>query len=116
MYLKAAKIVNTTRLSVRIVSSKDHRNAYLENVMKRKAAQKREEQRFITDWKIYKGSARAFNFMSEMAKDLDDAIKSLTPYTKTNLVCSETKVDLLELQFYYYKVANGIGRCWLEEK
>lgn len=84
--------------------------------MKRTAEQLREEKRLITDWKIYKENARAFEFMSSMAKDLDDAIKSLSPYTRTNLICSETKVDLLELQLYYYTVANEIGRCCIEDK
>lgn len=88
---------------------------YLENVMKRNAAQEREEQRFITDCKIYRGSVRAFEFMSEMAKDLDDAINSLNSYAKKSLTCSETKLDLLSLQLYYFKVANEIGRSYLEE-
>lgn len=83
--------------------------------MKRKAKQIIEEKSLITDRKIFKASLGAFDFMSGMAKDLGDAIKSLDPYSRTNLLCSETKVDLLELQFYYYKVANAIGRCWVEE-
>ena len=83
--------------------------------MKSAAEQLREEQRFITDCKIFKAYLGAFDFMSGMAKDVDDAIKSLDPYSRTNLLCSETKVDLLESQFYYYKVANAIGRCWVEE-
>lgn len=83
--------------------------------MKSAAKQLREEQRFIIDCKIFKASSRAFDFMSDMAKDLDDAIKSLGPYARKDLVCSETKVDLLELQFYYYTVANAIGCCWTEE-
>ena len=45
--------------------------------MKRTAEQLREEQRFITNRKIVKEAARAFYFMSGMAKDLDDAVKSL---------------------------------------
>lgn len=83
--------------------------------MKSAAEQLREEQMFITNYKIFKASSRAFDFMSDMAKDLDDVIKSLSPYARKDLVCSETKVDLLELQFYYYTVANAIGRCWTEE-
>lgn len=83
--------------------------------MKRTTEQLKEEQRFITDYKIFKASSRAFDFMSDMAKDLDNAIKSLGPYARKDLVCSETKVDLLELQFYYYTVANAIGRCWTEK-
>lgn len=83
--------------------------------MKSAAEQLREEQRFITNYKIFKAAARAFDFMSGMADDLEDAINSLSPYSRTNLECSKTKLELLELRFYYYKTANEIGRCWVEE-
>lgn len=45
-----------------------------------------------------------------------DAIKSLSPYSRKNLACSKTKLELLELRLYYYTVANEIGRCWTEEE
>ena len=122
MYLKAAKIVNTTRLSVRIVSSKDHRNAYLENGMKRTDEQEREYNRLLQRVTIYNAQVRAFEFMSGMAKDLDGPIALLNkcklPYkcSDTNtIMCVYTKVELQCLQTYYYIVANEIGRCWLEE-
>lgn len=83
--------------------------------MKSAAEQLREEKRFITNYKIFKAAARAFDFMSGMADDLEDAINSLSPYSRTNLACSKTKLELLELRFYYYKVANEIGRGYLEE-
>lgn len=83
--------------------------------MKSAAEQLREEQSFITDCKIFKAAVRAFDFMSGMADDLEDAVKSLSPYSRTNLECSKTKLELLELRFYYYKTANEIGRCWVEE-
>lgn len=83
--------------------------------MKRMDKQLREEQSFITDCKIFKAASRAFEFMSGMADDLEDAINSLSPYSRTNLECSKTKLELLELRFYYYKTANEIGRCWAEE-
>lgn len=83
--------------------------------MKRMDKQLREEQSFITDCKIFKAASRAFEFMSGMADDLEDAINSLSPYSRTNLECSKTKLELLELRFYYYKTANEIGRCWVEE-
>ena len=83
--------------------------------MKRMDKQLREEQSFITDCKIFKAASRAFEFMSGMANDLEDAINSLSPYSRTNLECSKTKLELLELRFYYYKTANEIGRCWVEE-
>lgn len=84
--------------------------------MKRMDKQLREEQSFITDCKIFKAASRAFEFMSGMANDLEDAINSLSPYSRTNLECSKTKLELLELRFYYYKIANEIGRCWTEEE
>lgn len=84
--------------------------------MKSAAEQLREEQRFITNYNILKAAVRAFDFMSGMADDLEDAINSLSPYSRTNLECSKTKLELLELRFYYYKVANEIGRCWTEEE
>lgn len=83
--------------------------------MKRTIEQLREEQKFIIDYKIFKAASRAFDFMSDMANDLEDAITSLSPYSRTNLECSKTKLELLELRFYYYKVVNEIGRCWTEE-
>ena len=55
------------------------------------------------------------DFMYGMANDLEDATTSLSPYTRTNLACSKTELELLELQIYYHKVANEIGRCWTEE-
>lgn len=84
--------------------------------MKSAAEQLREEQRFITNYKIFKAASRAFDFMYGMANDLEDAIKSLSPYSRKNLACSKTKLDLLELRLYYYTVANEIGRCWTEEE
>lgn len=77
--------------------------------------QLREEKKFITDRKVFKEAVRAFDFMSGMADDLEDAVKSLSPYSRTNLECSKTKLELLELRFYYFKVANEIGRFWVEE-
>lgn len=83
--------------------------------MKSAAEQLREEQRFITNYNIFKAASRGFDFMSGMADDVEDAINSLSPYTRTNLACSKTELELLQLQIYYYKVANEIGRCWTEE-
>ena len=83
--------------------------------MKSAAEQLREEKRFITNYKIFNASSRAFDFMSGMADDVEDAINSLSPYSRTNLACSKTKLELLQLQIYYYKVANEIARCWTEE-
>lgn len=83
--------------------------------MKSAAEQLREEQRFITNYKIFKAAAGAFDFMSGLANDLETALTSLSPYSRTNLECSKTKLELLELRLYYYKVANEIGRCWTEE-
>ena len=83
--------------------------------MKSDAEQLREEQRFITKYKIFKAASRAFYFMSGMANDLEDATTSLSPYTRTNLECSKTELELLELQLYYYKVAKEIAKCWMEE-
>lgn len=83
--------------------------------MKSAAEQLREEQRFITNYKIVKAAVRAFDFMSGMADDLEAALTSLNPYSRTNLECSKTKLELPELRFYYYKVPNEIGRCWTEK-
>lgn len=55
--------------------------------MKRTAEQLREEQRFIINYKIFKAAVRAFEFMSGMANDLEDAVNSLSPYSRTNLEC-----------------------------
>ena len=82
--------------------------------MKSAAEQLREEQRFITSYNIFKAASRAFDFMYGMANDLEDATTSLSPYTRTNLACSKTELELLELQIYYHKVANEIARCWTE--
>ena len=82
--------------------------------MKSAAEQLREEQRFITNYKIFKAASRAFDFMYGMANDLEDATTSLSPYIRTNLECSKTELELLELQIYYHKVANEIARCWTE--
>lgn len=83
--------------------------------MKRMDKQLREEKKFITDCKVFKEAVRAFDFMSGLANDLEDAVNSLSPYSRTNLECSKAKLELLELRLYYYKVANEIGRCWTEE-
>ena len=83
--------------------------------MKSAAEQLREEKRFMTNYKIFKEASRAFDFMYGMANDLEDATTSLSPYTRTNFECSETELELLELQMYYHKVANEIARCWTEE-
>ena len=83
--------------------------------MKSVAEELREEQRFITNYNIFKAASRGFDFMSGMADDVEDAINSLSPYTRTNLACSKTELELLQLQIYYYKVANEIGRCWTED-
>lgn len=82
--------------------------------MKSAAEQLREEQRFITNYKIFKAASRAFDFMFGMANDVEDAINSLSPYIRTNLACSKTELELLQLQLYYCKVANEIARCWTE--
>lgn len=83
--------------------------------MKSAAEQLREEQRFITNYKVFKAASRAFDFMFGMANDVEDVINSLSPYSRTNLACSKTELELLQLQIYYYKVANEIGRCWTED-
>ena len=83
--------------------------------MKHTDEQLREEKRFITNYKIFKAASRAFYFMYGMANDLEDAVNSLSPYRRTNLECSKTELELLELQLYYYKVAKEIARCWTEE-
>lgn len=83
--------------------------------MKSAAEQLREEQRFITNYNIFNAASRGFDFMSGMADDVEDAINSLSPYSRTNLACSKTELELLQLQIYYYKVANEIGRCWTED-
>ena len=82
--------------------------------MKSAAEQLREEKRFMTKYKIFKAASRAFDFMYGMANDLEDATTSLSPYSRTNLACSKTELELLELQLYYHKVANEIGKCWTE--
>ena len=83
--------------------------------MQSAAEQLREEKRFITNYKIFKAASRSFDFMYGMANDLEDATTSLSPYTRTNLECSKTELELLQLQIYYHKVANEIARCWTEE-
>lgn len=83
--------------------------------MKSAAEQLREEKRFITNYNIFKAASRAFDFMSGMANDLETARTSLSPYTRTNVACSKTELELLQLQIYYFTVANEIARCWTEE-
>lgn len=84
--------------------------------MKRTAEQEKEYNRLLQRVTIYKAQVRAFEFMSGMAKDLDDAVRSLGAYINDSLMCALTQLELLQSQNFYYTVANEIGRCWLEEK
>lgn len=82
--------------------------------MKRTAEQEREYNNFLQRVAIYKAQVRVFEFMSGMAKDLDDAVASLAAYRNDSLMCALTQLDLLRLQNYYYTIANQVGEAWQE--
>lgn len=82
--------------------------------MRRTAEQEREYNRLLQRVAIYKAQVRAFEFVSGMAKDLDDAVSSLGSYRNDSLMCALTQLDLLRLQTYYYTIANQVGEAWQE--
>lgn len=64
---------------------------------------------FSTQVRIFKAQKKTFDFMKRLGDDVDEVIKDLdTPQSVR--MC----LDLIDLEIYYYKMANGIGEQWLE--
>lgn len=65
---------------------------------------------FATDVRIFRGQERAFNFLGDMAHDLDDAIGMLEGIGHLPAMCLQ--LELLKRKCYYLDMANGIGNLW----
>lgn len=69
---------------------------------------------FSTQVKIFKAQKKAFDFMSQLANDVDKAVKSINDIDTSQ--GQWERLDMMNLEVYYYKIANGIGEQWLEVK
>lgn len=65
---------------------------------------------FATDVRIFKAQARVFDFLGDMAHDLDDAIGMLEGIEHLPAICLQ--LELLKRKSYYLGMANGIGNLW----
>ena len=65
---------------------------------------------FATEVRIFRGQERAFNFLGDMAHDLDDAIGMLEGIEHLSAMCLQ--LELLKRKCYYLDMANGIGNLW----
>lgn len=65
---------------------------------------------FATDVRIFRGQERAFDFLGDMAHDLDDAIGMLEGIEHLPAICLQ--LELLKRTCYYLDMANGIGNLW----
>lgn len=65
---------------------------------------------FATDVRIFRGQERAFDFLSDMAHDLDDAIGMLEGIRSLHTI--NLHIELLKRKVFYLKTANGIGNLW----
>lgn len=67
---------------------------------------------FFTQVKIFKAQKKAFDFMSQLANNVDKVVESLND---TNTPQGQwVRLDLMDLEIYYYRIANGIGQQWME--
>lgn len=67
---------------------------------------------FSTQIKILKAQEKAFAFMKQLGDDVYEVEMSIKSIG--TLQGRLTRLDLLDLGNYYYKIANGIGEQWLE--
>ena len=67
---------------------------------------------FYTQVKIFMAQKKTFDFMKRLGDDVDEVVRDIKGIDtqQGQLVC----LDLIDLETYYYKMANGIGEQWLE--
>ena len=67
---------------------------------------------FSTQVKIFNAQKKTFDFMKRLGDDVDEVVMDIKGIDtqQGQLVC----LDLIDLEIYYYKMANGIGEQWLE--
>lgn len=67
---------------------------------------------FYTQVKIFMAQKKTFDFMKRLGDDVDDVVMDINGIDtqKGQLVY----LDLIDLEIYYYKMANGIGEQLLE--
>ena len=67
---------------------------------------------FYTQVKIFMAQKKTFDFMKRLGDDVDEVVRDINGIDtqQGQLVC----LDLIDLEIYYYKMANGIGEQWLE--
>lgn len=65
---------------------------------------------FATDVRIFRGQQRAFDFLGDMAHDLDDAIGMLEGIEQLPAICLQ--LEMLKRKCYYLDMANRIGDLW----
>lgn len=69
---------------------------------------------FATQLRILRAQVRSFDFMKQLAEDIDEVSVTLKDiYTHQGLLL---RISMNYDEIYYYKIANGIGRNWLEVK
>ena len=66
---------------------------------------------FSTQVNIFKAQKKTFDFMKRLGDDVDEVVRYIKGIDtqQGQLVC----LDLIDLEIYYYKMANGIGEQWL---
>lgn len=65
---------------------------------------------FAKDVRIFRGQERAFDFLGDMAHDLDDAIGMLKGIEHLPAMCLQ--LELLKRKRYYLNMENEIGNLW----
>ena len=67
---------------------------------------------FYTQVKIFMAQKKTFDFMKRLGDDVDDVVMDINGIDtqQGQLVY----LYLIDLEIYYYKMANGIGEQWLE--
>lgn len=67
---------------------------------------------FSTQVKIFKAQEKAFYFMTQLVDDVCEVSRSIKDVD--TLRAKLIRLELNDLGIYYYKIANGIGKQWLE--
>lgn len=62
----------------------------------------------VTDTRIVKSQIMSFDFLSNMAFDLDKSIEMLEGIEKISVM--NTQIELMKKKLLYLKMANGIGK------
>lgn len=67
---------------------------------------------FYTQVKIFMAQKKTFDFMKRLGDDVDEVVSDIKGIDtqQGQLVY----LDLIDLEIYYYKMANGISEQWLE--